>query len=211
EVLRAALVQLARGDSPVTCEYRLAPADGLTLPQPGRGPRQSLNSVLAADASRVIAVVSPKVRQRWVRDTLAPQYGPAGELEGWDGVLSDITEQRALADDLRRTTSMFHALVANLPAGVFFVQGQDGLPILVNARARQLLGQREDPSAGLSRLVQVYRLCRPDGTPYPTDQLPVTAALRRGVTVMRDDIVVHRPDGQRLPPITWAAPADLRG
>ena len=126
-------------------------------------------------------------------------------------MVTDITEQRALADDLRRTTGMFHALVANLPAGVFFVQGSTGRPILVNARARQLLGQREDPAAGLQHFVQVYRLFRPDGTPYPTDQLPVCTALRRGSATVCDDIVVHRPDGRRLPLVTWAAPIDLAG
>jgi len=209
EVLLAALAQLARGDRPVTCEYRLAQAD---RPAPRKEPRPVPSAPLTPpDGTPIILVVPPRPRERWVRDTLAPQLGPTGELAGWDGVISDITEQRALADDLRRTTSMFHALVANLPAGVFFVQGEAGLPILVNARARHLLGQREDPAAGLSRLVQVYRLCRPDGTPYPTDELPVAAALRRGATGMRDDIVVHRPDGQRLPLITWAAPIDLGG
>jgi PAS domain S-box-containing protein len=193
EVLLAAVAQLAREPRPITCEYRLIAADD--------GEKEaSSSSVLRLPATT-----------RWVRDTLAPQYGRGWQLEGWDGVLSDITEQRELADDLRRTTSMFHALVANLPAGVFFVQGQAGLPILVNARARHLLGQREDPGAGLSQLVPVYRLCRPDGTPYPTDELPVAAALRRGVTGMRDDIVVHQPDGQRLPLVTWAAPIDLGG
>jgi signal transduction histidine kinase len=204
EVLLAALVQLGREPRPVTCEYRLAPPKSADGPPAAPGERP-------AEGTRVFAVAPPAARQRWVRDTLAPQFGPAGELEGWDGVLNDITEQRALADDLRRTTSMFHALVANLPAGVFFVQGPAGLPILVNARARYLLGQREDPAAGLSRLVQAYRLYRPDGAPYPTDELPVAAALRRGVAGMRDDIVVHRPDGQRLPLITWAAPIDLGG
>jgi signal transduction histidine kinase len=205
ELLLAGLVQMGREPQPVTCEYRLAlPGEEDDAP-PGKGVSA------AADGHRVIAVAPLAARQRWVRDAMTPQYGPTGELEGWDGVLSDITEPRALADDLRRTTSMFHALVANLPAGVFFVQGEAGLPILVNARARHLLGQREDPSAGLSRLVQVYRLFRPDGTPYPTDELPVTMALRRGVTGMRDDIVVHRPDGRRLPLITWAAPIDLGG
>src|SRR5262249_11090821 len=116
-----------------------------------------------------------------------------------------------LADDLRRTTSMFHALVANLPAGVFFVQGTGGRPILFNARARQLLGQREDASAGLEHLTQVYRLFKPDGTPYPLQELPVYQALREGLTTMRDDIVVHRPDGRRIPLVTWAAPIDLVG
>ena len=28
---------------------------------------------------------------------------------------------------------------------------------------------------------------------------------------MRDDIVVHRPDGRRIPLVTWAAPVDLGG
>jgi PAS domain S-box-containing protein len=207
EVVLGALAQLAWGSGPLTCEYRLALAESPArkeLPRPAPAPTP-------ADGILVLPVLSPRARQRWVRETLAPHYGAAGDLEGWDGVLNDITEQRALADDLRRTTSMFHALVASLPAGVFFVQGEAGLPVLVNVRARQLLGRREDQAAGLARLVEVYRLCRPDGTPYPTEELPVTAALRRGATVLCDDIVVYRPDGQRLPLITWAAPIDLGG
>src|SRR6202011_5694964 len=90
--------------------------------------------------------------QRWVRDVLAPRFDAEGRLSGWEGVVTDVTEQRALAVDLRRTTNMFHVLVANLPAGVFFVQGPTGRPILVNNRARQLLGQREDMAAGLEHL-----------------------------------------------------------
>jgi PAS domain S-box-containing protein len=148
---------------------------------------------------------------RWLRDTLAPLRGPEGELLGWEGVVSDITEQRVLADDLRRTTGMFHALLSNLPAGVFFVQGPHGSPALVNARARQLLGQREDPSAGLDLITRVYRLHRADGSLYPTEELPVYEALRQGRATMRDDIVVHRPDGRRVPLVTWAAPVHLSG
>src|SRR5207244_13063871 len=56
---------------------------------------------------------------------------------------------------------------------------------------------------------QVYRLHRPDGSPYPADELPVCQVLRRGTVSMRDDIVVHRPDGRRLPLISWAAPVAL--
>jgi PAS domain S-box-containing protein len=151
-------------------------------------------------------LVSPSKDIRWVRDTLAPQLDSEGRLIGWEGALTDINEQRALADDLRRTTNMLHALVDNLPTGVFFVQGPNGLPILVNARARQLLGQREDMAAGLDHLSEVYRLHRHDGTLYPVEDLPVFLALRRGLTAMRDDIVVHRLDGRRTPLVTWAAP-----
>jgi PAS domain S-box-containing protein len=177
ELLLAAVAQLSRQMQPVTCEYRLL-APGLSA--------------------------SSKVR--WLRDTLAPHFDEAGRLIGWEGMVAEITEQRELADDLRRTTNMLHALVGNLPAGVYFVQGPLGHPLLVNARARQLLGQREDLAASLEHLSEVYRLHRPDGTPYPVEQLPVYQALRKGVTSMRSDIVVHRPDGRRAPLVSWAAP-----
>jgi PAS domain S-box-containing protein len=181
EVLHAAIAQLGRHAQSVTCEYRLAPSGERPASEP----------------------------ERWLRDTLTPQLDDAGRLVGWEGVVIDVTEQRALADDLRRTTSMLHALVDNLPAGVFFVQGPHGQPVLVNARARQLLGQREDLAAGLEHLSEVYRLHRPDGSSYPIEELPVYLALRQGSTAMRDDIVVHRPDGRRAPLVTWAAPVTL--
>jgi PAS domain S-box-containing protein len=180
EVLHAALVQLGRQVQPVTCEYRVAESP---------------------------ASAAPAVR--WLRDTLAPHLDDQGRLIGWEGVITEISEQRELADDLRRTTSMLHALVGNLPAGVFFVQGPLGQPILVNARARQLLGQREDTAASLEHLAEVYRLHRADGSLYPVEDLPVYQALRNGLSAMRDDIIVHRPDGRRTPLVTWAAPVTL--
>ena len=98
-----------------------------------------------------------------------------------------------------------------LPAGVFFMHYPSGRPILVNVRARQLLGQREDTAAGLAQFAEVYRLFRTDGTPYPVDELPVSIALTHNVTAMRDDIVVHRHDGRRIPLVAWASPIDLSG
>ncbi|HEX3314355.1 MAG TPA: PAS domain S-box protein, partial [Gemmataceae bacterium] len=148
---------------------------------------------------------------RWMRETLSPHYSPEGLLDGWDGVAEDITEPRMLQQENRRITGMLQALVANMPTGVFFVQGPIGQPILVNARARQLLGQRENLAAGLAHLSSVYRLHRADGTDYPFDELPVTKALRLGIASTASDIVVHRPDGRRVPLFTWAAPVTMNG
>jgi PAS domain-containing protein len=197
EVLLAAIAQLERQNSPVTCEYRLAPdipANWRAEDEPALAIRRN---------SGLVAPVKPS-RLKWLRDGLAAQRDGDGKLIGWQGVIHDITEQRALADDLRRASSMLHALVDNMPAGVFFVQGPQGRPILVNARARQLLGQRED--ASLSHLSSVYRLHRRDGSAYPVDELPVARALRHGRTIMCDDVIVHRPDGKHVSLVTWAAP-----
>ncbi len=205
EVLRAALAQLGRQDRPVTCEYRLASGDDFSGDNFSRPLSRLKDS--ATPSPHLLAPAAP----RWLRDTMAPQRDAEGRLIGWEGVVTDVTEQRLLADDLRRTTSMFNALVTNLPTGVFFIQGPEGKPILVNARARQLLGQREDGAASLEYLSRVYRLFRSDGTLYPVEELPVYQALRHGRTTMRDDIVVHAPDGRRVPLVTWAAPVNLGG
>jgi PAS domain S-box-containing protein len=210
ELVVAALAQLCLQKQPVTCEYRLLPNnDERRIAEVNK--RSTETTTESGDATLVLASSSPAVPTRWLRDTLAPHFGPEGHLDGWEGIVEDITEQRALAHDLRRTTGMLHALVANLPTGVFFVQGKIGQPILVNGRARQLLGQREIRSAGLSHLSQVYRLHRPDGSVYPWEELPVARALRLGASSMVDDIVVHRADGRRVPLVSWAAPIDLNG
>jgi PAS domain-containing protein len=214
ELVLAALAQLSRYKRPVTFEYRATPAIGDSEEALERALTDGKEAFIHAHAGtlRNYALDVSRCRaSRWVRDTLVPIFGSDGQLLGWEGVIADITEQRFAADDLRRTTNMFHALVANLPAGVFFVQAPHGRPILVNARARQLLGKRESAAADLSEWPELYRLHKPDGSLYPTEELPVFVALRRGVTNMREDIVVHRPDGRHVPLITWAAPIDLGG
>ncbi|MBM4067494.1 MAG: PAS domain S-box protein [Planctomycetes bacterium] len=211
ELVLAALTQLCLQKQPITCEYRLQ-VDEAPLERPAL-PSDDSPQRITSDGPDTLVLPSFRgpVRQRWVRDTLAPHYSADGHLDGWEGVIEDITEQRMLAYDLRRTTGMFHALVANLPTGVFFLQGPFGQPLLVNGRARQLLGQREDNAAGIQQLSRVYRLHRPDGSAYPVEDLPVAKALRSGVTNMSEDIVVHRPDGRRVPLISWAAAIDLAG
>jgi PAS domain-containing protein len=190
ELVIAALGQLGLQRQPVTCEYRvIAPGE------PAIGDNEWGGT--------------PGVR--WVRDTLSPHYTDDGMLDGWEGFVEDITERRKLSNNLRRSSLMLQSLVANLPAGIFFVQGPAGFPLLANVRARALLGQREDASVPLTQLSRMYRLHRLDGSEYPAEELPVARALRHGVTCSANDIVVHRPDGRRLTLVTWAAPVQLGG
>ena len=196
KLVLAALAQLYLQKEPVTCEYRLLTPD-----------KTETN---ATPLSPMLPPQFPRLkRERWVRDRLAPYYDANGQLAGWEGVIEDITEQRGLAQDLRLTTGILHAAIISMPMGVFFVQGPQGRIILVNARARKLLGQREDLAAGLSHLSQVYRLQKPDGSEYPWEELPVTRALRDGAICTANDIIVHRPHGRRIQLVSWAAPVEL--
>jgi hypothetical protein len=63
----------------------------------------------------------------------------------------------------------------------------------------------------MDHFAEFYRLFRSDGSPYPVEELGIYHALHRGVAGMRDDIVVHRPDGKRVPLVGWSAPVRLGG
>jgi PAS domain-containing protein len=209
ELVTAALAQLCLQRQPVTCEYRVVRSNHLDVPS-GRETKSA-----AAAGGELFAPLLPPAASapqiRWIRDTLAPHYSQDGHLDGWEGVAEDITEQRLLAHDLRHASAVLHAIVTHLPTGIYVVRAPLGQPILVNNRARQLLGQREDLAAGLEHLSTVYRLHRPDGSRYPWEELPVTKALRYGATTMAEDIVVYRADGRRISLVSWAAPVDLGG
>ena len=90
ELLIAALAQLCLQNNPVICEYRVL-------------------------ASTPEGQAAPAIR--WVRDTMVAYRVSDSMLNGWDGVIEDITEPRALAQNLRRSNSMLQALVtSSLPA-----------------------------------------------------------------------------------------------
>jgi PAS domain S-box-containing protein len=43
---------------------------------------------------------------RWVRSTPVPQYAPDGSLTGYDGLIQDVTERRALQDELSQAQKL---------------------------------------------------------------------------------------------------------
>jgi signal transduction histidine kinase len=205
ELVIASLAQLSLQKQPVTCEYRLMVKKGTGTVSSGEArPDTGVNPLLPTPLAR-------PSHERWVRETMVPQYDGNDKLAGWEGVVEDITAQRHLAHDLRVTGGMLQALVTNLPTGVFFVQGPNGRVLLMNARAKKLLGQRESFAPGLQHIPRSYRLYRLDGSEYPWEELPVCRALQQGITCMVNDMVVHRPDGRRVPLVSWAAPVDLQG
>ncbi len=94
ELLWAAVAQLVLQKQPVTCEYRLANENDAAEFKPD--PESSPASNPMVNLARQLASMS----DRYVRETLTPHFGLDGQLDGWEGVVVDITEQRQLGHDL---------------------------------------------------------------------------------------------------------------
>lgn len=104
-------------------------------------------------------------------------------------------EIREVNKSFQQEAAKLKAVIEQSPIGVFVARADDGKPTMWNKRTEELLGRIIDPKVGASHYVKTYRIERPDGTPYPTDDLPFVRATRDGVVVKADDMVIRRAHG----------------
>jgi len=84
-----------------------------------------------------------------------------------------------------------------LPQAVYLCAG-DGRVVRFNQKAVELWGRVPRLGGPEERFCGSYRLYRTDGTFLPHDQCPMATALRTGESFHNQEVVVERPDGQRL-------------
>ncbi|MCW3016396.1 MAG: Two-component hybrid sensor and histidine kinase regulator [Solirubrobacterales bacterium] len=108
---------------------------------------------------------------------------------------------RAAADSGRRRTESLLAqnesLLNSAGEGIFGIDG-DGRITFVNPAATRMTGYESDELIGLSKHDLIHHT-RPDGTPYPVQDSPVTAALQQGTVQSADQDVYFRKDGSSFP------------
>ena len=97
-------------------------------------------------------------------------------------------QQQARAD--------LEALINISPVGVLVFDGRTGDLVSANDETRRLVGRLNAPGRSLRQLLQVMALRRADGSDIPIRELPTLKALRRGETVLADEVVIHPPDGR---------------
>jgi PAS domain S-box-containing protein len=83
-----------------------------------------------------------------------------------------------------------------LPAGVY-VCDRDGAIVRWNQRATELWGRTPKLGDPSERFCGSYLLHRLDGGPLPHAACPMAEALRTGIPVRNQEIVIERPDGGR--------------
>jgi PAS domain S-box-containing protein len=83
-----------------------------------------------------------------------------------------------------------------LPAGVY-VCDRDGAIVRWNQRATELWGRTPKLGDPSERFCGSYLLHRLDGGPLPHAACPMAEALRTGIPVRNQEVVVERPDGGR--------------
>lgn len=89
-------------------------------------------------------------------------------------------------------------LVEDAPVGIWCGWAHNGSLIFANRAFREIMGLEARNDVGVGEFSRPYGIHNRHGELYPEDQLPFTRALRAGTTVVVDDIVIHRTDGEKV-------------
>jgi len=111
---------------------------------------------------------------------------------------NEVKERQRAEKNLESQNRLMSTLLDNLQVGVFMVEVPTGKPLLVNRRAKELLGRDIKNGADRTTLAEVYQAYKL-GTEelYPEDQMPIVRAIS-GEKHSIDDMFVVHPDGNRI-------------
>ncbi len=99
----------------------------------------------------------------------------------------------------------FHNLLEKLPAAAYTCDAE-GLITYFNPRAEALWGRAPRLNDPVDRYCGSFRLYAPDGTPIAHDRCWMALALLEGREFNGREIVVERPDGERITGLAHANP-----
>jgi two-component system CheB/CheR fusion protein len=172
-------------------------------------------SDLASDARSVLDHLTPIEHEarsnnnRWYLTRLRPYRSTEDKIEGVVITFVDVTERRVAEDALHEEQRRLEDLITALPAAVYTTDAA-GRITFFNPACVALAGRM--PEIGIDAWSIGWKLCHPDGTPLPHDKSPMAVALRENREVRGIEILVERPDGTRVPILTFPTPLrDVQG
>ncbi len=127
----------------------------------------------------------------------AAVWGPALERESG--------QVRQAESALHNGELHFRRLLEKLPAGAYTCD-PEGLITYFNQHAVQLWGRAPRLNDPIDRFCGSFKLFSPDGSPIAHDRCWMAQALKMGRGYNRREIVIERPDSQRLSALAHANP-----
>ncbi|WP_171818719.1 GAF domain-containing sensor histidine kinase [Pyxidicoccus fallax] len=138
----------------------------------------------------------------------------AGRVVQRVATVLDITQRRAVEMDRQRLLAAVESERARLasvldqmPAGIFIAEAPSGRLLMASRHVEVLIGRPFDLSLTAEALAsEPYRVLHPDGRRYEVGELQLVRSLRHGEEVAGEELLIERPDGQRMTALVSSAP-----
>jgi PAS domain S-box-containing protein len=159
--------------------------------------------------NREAAVTDSKGRARWVLTTKVQLRDNHGRVVALLGVNRDITEIKEAEMERTRLAGNLRLMLESTAVG-FFGMDRAGRCTFVNKAGARMLGYEPMELEG-KNIHQTIHHKRSDNTPYPTEECPMTKAIRTGEGADVDTEVLWRRDGTAFPAEYTAFPVKESG
>lgn len=143
------------------------------------------------DSDREIARLREQVRR--LEDELAQKKHPA------------VPDFPSLQFGQSYSREQVSAILESMPSAVVIIAADSGRFIYINRRAHELYGADYRGVALTDHVLQV-KVLRPDGTPFPAEDLPASRSMRNGEVVQSDEMIIQRPGGEQLTVLVSSSP-----
>jgi len=187
-------------------------ADNCSLPQ--------LNNILHPDDYPKIANVIEKIQHGETRELnlecrcihsdghiidtdliISPTWNLEIKPDYYIAVLKDITEQKQAQKELHQTHEILQAAMDHSPAGIAIADAPDGKLRYVNKAGLFIRGANHENAVydvTMDQYAAKWQILDLDKTPLPTDEIPLTRAIRFGEICSREFIVRRGKDDDRI-------------
>ena len=150
----------------------------------------------------------------WVETAGRLLYEPDGPLREIQCMVRDVTDRKRAEADRQKAQALLEAAIAQSPSGILIADAPDVTIRLGNEAAFGIRGgdQRLLTEIGVNDHANKWQTFRPDGSPYPPEELPLSRAVLRGETTSNEEVVIRDEDGNEHWVTANAAPIrDARG
>jgi PAS domain S-box-containing protein len=160
-------------------------------------------------------IILPNKELRWIRATGLTTY-LNNKPERMIGLCIDITNQKTAEKELlnakeraEESEAIVKASMENSQAGIVIAEYPTGKLKYSNKAALLIRGKEYDElvkDVDIEKYVSSWQILHFDGTPYQTDEVPLTRAIRYGETISREFIVRRENNEDRY---VWANAAPI--
>ncbi|HEY0802303.1 MAG TPA: PAS domain S-box protein, partial [Steroidobacteraceae bacterium] len=150
-----------------------------------------------------LARPTPGGGKRYVSVSGLPVFDRTGRFIGYRGVGRHIT-RRKLAEEERRYEIQLLKTVTDNASSMLYIVDAAGLGTFVNPAFERITGYRAEEVIGQVVHDKIHHT-KPDGTPYPVHECPLTGAVHQR-RVLHDEDLFVRKDGTFFPVGYTASP-----
>ncbi|MBN1297264.1 PAS domain S-box protein, partial [bacterium] len=134
---------------------------------------------------------------RCIEETGVAIDGPDGEVL-IEGYLADITARKKSEDELRKSKALLETAINQTPSGILIADAPDVTIRMVNPAALDIRGGYPGDLMNISvqEHMAKWQTFRLDGSPLPSEELPLSRAILRGETVRGEEVLIRDDDDQ---------------